>query len=184
MYTDPGELSILGVTAADLNLDEADYSLLLSRVVSTAQSMIDSHCGQSFIQTSVIEKYDGDGHTLLFLDHSPILSVTQVLLDGEDIATDCITYKTYISYLVGFTPGSQNVTVSYTYGYSEIPELIQNASFEICKRLLHRFKAEKTAQGMTSERLDDYQYSLDTSDILTDDIRLMLAPFAKKGGIV
>jgi hypothetical protein len=184
VYTDPSELSILGVTATDLNLDEAGYSLLLSRIVSTAQSMIDSHCGQSFSQIETTEKYDGDGHTLLFFDHSPILSVTQVLLDGEDITADCITYKTYISHLEGFTPGRQNVTISYTYGYSEIPELIQNASFEICKRLLYRFKAERTAQGMTSERLDDYQYSLDTSDILTDDIRLMLTPFVKRGGIV
>ena len=179
-YTDPSELQILGVTAESLNLDEAGYSLLLSSIVSTSKSIIDTFCKQSFTATEITEKYDGDGHTTLFLNHSPIQSVIEILLEGEDITADCLVYRSYVEYSSGFTKGKQNIQITYTYGYSEIPQIIKDVSFEICKRLLYRFKAEKTAQGMITEKLDDYQYSLDVTSILTDDLKLMLSPFVKR----
>jgi hypothetical protein len=184
VYTISSELSVYGVTAQSLGLDEAGYSLLLSQIISTAKSMIDAYCKQSFEPMSTIEIIDGNGNTTLFPNHSPILTLTQILLEGDDITADCLLYRSYISYPASFTKGKQNIEISYTFGFNEVPQAIKDVSFQICKRLLYKFKAEKNAQGMTSERLDDYQYSIDTSETLTEDLKIMLSPFTKKGGIV
>ena len=184
MYTDLSDLTLTGVTAENLNLSDADYSLLLSKITTQAKAIIDGYCMQTFGKIQVTEKYDGNGFTKLFLDNTPIAAIISVSIESEDITSEITLYTTYIYYPDKFSKGIQNITVNYYHGPDQIPEPIKSVSFALCKKILLQFKAEKEAQGLKSEKLGDYQYTIDDSFLLTEDLKLALSPFIHTGGIV
>ena len=173
-YTTTEEFALMGVTAESLNLDEAAYSLLISKIIAQAQSIIDTYCNRTFTEIQCTEKCDGDGTKELFTRNKPITELLSIYLDDVDVTDNAYVYNTYIYYPEAFTRGIQNVQITYKYGSAEVPAQITEVSFILCKKLLHRFKASLTSQGMKSESLDDYSYSIDDSSVLTDDLKQIL----------
>ncbi|MFB3828952.1 MAG: phage head-tail connector protein [Bryobacteraceae bacterium] len=128
--------------ALGLAADEASEDSRLTFLIGMASGQIADYCGRDFELAEIAnELHDGDGSALLPLEHTPIVAVTALEIDGQAVeAAEVKVYPEYIrfgdsagynarlrSYSRVFPEGTQNVKVSYRAGYEEIPVGIANA---------------------------------------------------------
>jgi len=155
---------------------------LLATLITAASRAIETWCNRSFPSAEATEYYDGDGTQTLRLRRYPITDLdTVTVIDSDDDDTEydadgdefrgwadddnagIITFKPSPSTDVEFTyfpVGRENVKVTYTAGYADIPADIQEACAQTCAWLL---SANERDAGVTAERLGDYQYTRDTA---------------------
>ena len=130
--------TLLGLTASDTT-DDAK----LEAMVLAASARIAGERGVQFRLVDYEDELrDGDGSPMLLLGHTPIVSVDGLEIGGQAVdASEVKVYPHYIRFeesdgtwnprLRGgnrvFPRGSQNVKVTYTAGYAEVPAEIVNA---------------------------------------------------------
>lgn len=123
-----------------------DVSSIQEDWLEWATAYIETYTCQRFCPTTVTEKYDIEypSQEMLFLDHYPILSVTELKDDGDVVPpTDYLVYEdigkiafadeftgTEINLLQPgpFTYGRQRVEVTYIHGYANVPKEIEWAA--------------------------------------------------------
>ncbi|RJP24764.1 MAG: hypothetical protein C4520_03530 [Candidatus Abyssobacteria bacterium SURF_5] len=141
----------------DIESGETQFDQLLARMITASSRQIEAYCNRTFGITARTELYDGNASDILFLDHTPIVSVASVAIDEEAMAAD--EYKVYDDYVRLcsrlFTPGEQNVEIQYSAGFydpaieSPPPDLedacIQLVSFKYFMR---------GAEGITSRQVN------------------------------
>lgn len=131
--------SRLQIAAADTGMDDH-----LLGLIETASAQIEAYCKRSFSEVVSItdELHDGNGTAILQPDHTPIAAVSALSIDG--IAIDAADYAVYPESIQLKTPdeydarlrgvqrlfgaGRQNVVLSYTAGYAQVPKLISDAA--------------------------------------------------------
>ena len=130
---------------------------LLTRLITAASQFIETWLNRAIASQAYVETRDGNGGNRLVTAHSPITGVTSLTIDGEAIpiaptplAAGYIFSPTAI-YLQGrrFTPGFQNVVLSYTAGYASTPPEIEQACIEL---VVLRYK-ERDRIGQVSKNL-------------------------------
>lgn len=112
---------------------------LLETLLAGASSFFESEIGRTILATEYTDVRDGNGTSSLVLEASPVISVSQVVVDGEAIeARSSWDGEGYAVHgdrvrLVGyrFTPGVLNVEVTYTAGWEVVPEDVQLAVCEL-----------------------------------------------------
>lgn len=120
-----------------------------------------------FEETEVTEKHDGNGLQHIFLDNSPIISVSKLKIGDTEISIYYIYNKSgYISLPNGslFTEGLQNVSITYKYGF-----ISTNNEFKIAKELnllmlykrMFEISGSTKSQGVTSEKFGDYSLTFE-----------------------
>ena len=137
---------------------------------------------------------DGRGGHILLLPFC-LIEAEFIKIDGE-IITDYVNYKNNsypkIYREKKWTKGIQNIEISGTFGYSEIPEAIKRASMKLAMNyfdLLSNSEAqeEKNLRGLLiSESTDGHSYSLSSSSVsnlITGDTEIdqILKQFSKPG---
>lgn len=136
-----GDLTTLSAAYAWLGATPGSDDANLQKAISATSAQIEAVCGRVFTATNYLETYDGPGNGVLTLRQYPIISVTQVALDG--FALPASTGQTYgwlarpprSIALIGsvFGRGLQNVGVTYRAGYATIPADLELACLEWLK---------------------------------------------------
>jgi len=135
----------LGVTASTTD------SILLS-LITNASSAIETYCNRTFLLGSYTETRNGTGGYRISPYNAPVISVSQVSVDGIPIpaapalnGSGSITYgylfDSDLIYIRGgipysgqpyaFNPGIQNIYIGYTAGYAAIPYDVNQACIEL-----------------------------------------------------
>lgn len=117
--------------------------------IAEADAIIDRICNTKFSSTAVTsEKYDGNDMDTLMLRHWPLLTLTSLTIQGTSITTSYVYVYTGIEgagmiklstdaeETTFKTEDPQGIVVSYTYGYSSVPEIINRASANLAARML------------------------------------------------
>ena len=120
-------------------IESFEHDLLLTRMIDAASATIERYCGRTFLQASYIETRDGTGQRRMTLRNVPVTNVVSVTVNGRDIperpsATgQGFTFDQYGVKLTGydFTDGYDNVAISYTAGYAEVPDDVDMACCEL-----------------------------------------------------
>jgi hypothetical protein len=124
--------------------------------------------------TATDEEYCGDGSRFLKLRHLPVLAVSEVKVDGETVAAD--EYELVKSRMLEYPEedeyrprlrtyglvwpvGTNNVLVSYTYGYEAVPAVVKMATIQLAAMWYRRDGSEHLGSeglgGRSVSYLDD-----------------------------
>ena len=168
------------------------YDTGLALMINDATARIEKICQRRFKQTTyTTETYDGTGTPQLWIRNPPIISVDLITVDNETIslATDYDDYDGYriepqinghkmygMLYLSnGWDAGEQNVEITYSGGYTTIPDDIRRAAVMMIREWYNMFK---NTEGYKSESIKNYSYSFDTlPDTVKKAIDDCLAPY-------
>jgi hypothetical protein len=130
---------------------------LLTRLITAASQFIQTWLNRAIASETYSETRDGDGGQKLVFANAPVSAVASLTIDGEAIPlAPSAHWRGYVFsptvlYLQGrrFTPGFQNVAVSYTAGYDSTPPEIEQACIEL---VALRYK-ERDRIGQVSKNL-------------------------------
>lgn len=146
----------------DIESDDTEFDSLLERLITASSRQIEAYCNRKFEIQSYSETCDGAASDILFLDHTPVVSVTSLSIDDESVAAeDFKVYDDYIRLLSRlFAPGALNVSVTYSAGYfdaqSESPPVdledacIQLVAFKYNLRGADGFSERRIGQSSES----------------------------------
>ena len=165
-------------------------SAYLADLAAAASAAVERYCKRTFaLTTYTTERHDGEGEAALFVDDFPVTELEKVVMSeadggevevsGDDIevaqATGEIRFKPTAAYAL-FPRGFQNVAVTYTGGFTEIPEDVVEAAAQVAA-WLHASAAH--CDGVASEGIGDYKRSYEKAAAkdLPQAAKLLLAPY-------
>lgn len=146
---------------------DADDVASCERAISAVTEAIKNYCQQEieFVEDDELT-LDCDGGDMLFLPELPVVSVSEVVEDDETLTVtdDYILGQYGILYRVGqdWLDGVQKITVTYSHGYSTIPDDIVDVATRSAARVYQAGLRAKEHDGMTgisSLSLGDYSVS-------------------------
>lgn len=156
-----------------LEITDATHDALLQEFIDRLSAWVESYCGRTFAQAAYADElHDGDGTSRLVVKQRPIVSVASLFDDidrqfgaGTQIdAEDFVVYpergEIRLDGLV-FAQGLQNVKVTYTAGFSQIPLDLQQAVIEL---IADRFR-NKEHQGIRSTGIGAFRVDYDEAEI-------------------
>jgi len=158
---------------------DVDESITLENWILQGQDIIEKYLDRNIEQANYTEKHDG-GNQFVFLKNYPVSSITSVKED--DIILDSSEYgftETGILYLKdrNFSEGIQNIEVSYTAGYSEIPDSLKRALTIVVQNLIAY--AVRPTDLPTSQGMEGMSVNYSKDEILTDAVKKILNPFKR-----
>ncbi len=175
-YTNPDEVSSLtGQTVEKVHCDMA-----------TAIIMDWVGFDYSQLQAFTDKPYSGDGKEWLDLGFYPISAITNVKIDGSLLDAD--KYKTpaqhgaadgYLYNATQWEIGVGNITVTFEYGYAEVPELVKH----ICSQIAALMKKETQVQNIRSESIGEYSVSYITDEADKTETETLLRPLPRRSSI-
>jgi len=145
-----------------------DAGVLLT-LIRAASARIERYCHRAFALATRIEVFDGDGTGNLFLRTVPVVSISSVVIrdrtgvlttyDGTQVLFDERTgelqlYTPTATTWVVFPGGFQNITVTYTAGFTSIPEDVQEACIHMMAWLR---QSVNTNPLLLKRRIGDYE---------------------------
>jgi len=159
---------------------EAATDAQVTKALDRSTRTIDTYTGRDFRARNRVVRLDGSGTRTLFLDDRPVISVTNILVNG--LRLDSANYVLYPdagfikldgsgrSIFAGFSGafpiGSQNVEVQALFGFAEIPPEVKEACLKLTLEFLRNQPAEadvtsgsglntRKAIGVRRIRIDD-----------------------------
>jgi hypothetical protein len=150
-----------------VEISEPGQVASVEAALQAATAAIRSYCRQEIsLITDETITLDSSGGTRIFLPELPVISVSQVVEDGETLTagTDYKLGQHGILHRLGrkWSAGIQNITVTYSHGYATIPDDI----VAVCTRAASRaYQAGLRASdaggvlGVASRQLGDFSVS-------------------------
>lgn len=185
------------ITYQDLGFaSDTEYDSFLSSLIDQVEKAIDNHCRvpSGFFKAgglSFTEIHDWSEDREIHTRYYPIVTLTKVELDyaGYNQAADWteITSTYYyakneygIIKIVGKTPGhvENSVRITYTAGYSAVPDDIKLAALKFANHLLKKLYQEQFAVFVGSSDID-VKVNLALKESFTDEIKIMLTPYRR-----
>lgn len=166
--------SYLGVTTS--STEEAECELLNNAAGRLAASLtqrgLDGNGVSRLLSTSRTEYFDGDGSDTLYVKAYPITAVTSLYVDadrdygsGTEIDTDDYTYYgpegTIKTDGALFAGGHKSVKLTYTGGYTTIPDDLQHAVKELVSFWYKRNTDKRV--GVTNISIGDKSIGYETN---------------------
>lgn len=176
------QLTTLETVKSELGISDTGQDAFLSSLIDRASDAIVSFCGRPFAKESYRETLAGYGTNRLILSRTPVIAVSSITADSEDI-TDYLLedpeagilfrkrgwqWAPTLGWNISFHPigNSENLnfTVEYTAGYvlpgdegtRTLPHDIEQACIDMVKTL---YSAGERDPAITGERIGDYQVS-------------------------
>lgn len=138
---------------------DADLQRLITACSTTMQRLM----GRTIASNDYTHKQDGPGAAFMVLRNQPVSRVAAVAVDGVTIDPQYIDFNETTIYLSGgkaFTRGRNNVQITYTAGYDDIPvDLAQ-----VCVETVGLRWRERDRIGMTSKSLAGETTSFSIAD--------------------
>jgi len=173
--------------------DDPDYEAFIGKVIDQIEDLIDRYCGvpNGFFKagglTFTEELYDWDDEGIIYFSKYPVITFTKLELDeaGVNQTADWTeitslyyyVYKTY-GYIkvVGKYPGhyDQSVRVTYTAGYSAVPDDIKLAAVTLASNLLHSILQRRISPPVQAGTI---RLALVVPAIFSDDVNRLLAKY-------
>jgi len=140
---------------------------LLESIINRVSDIIENYCGRTFKETTYTEEeYDGTGSDELLLENYPLTS-SSITLEKRDTLSNSDNWSTIdsenyfvytdegkIKYLTNiFQEAPKHYRVTYTAGYSPIPDDLEEAALQLCKYI---YNNKRSGGGKASESLGDY----------------------------
>ena len=134
------DLTTLANVKSWLNIQSNTDDALLSRMITSVSTYIQSWLNRSFSVASYTDTSNGNGvSSQLVLRNYPIVSVSSLTINGIIIpfSPDGIKpgyqYDGKAIYLIGyiFQRGMRNIVVNYSAGYASVPAEIEQAVIEL-----------------------------------------------------
>jgi len=184
------------VTYQDLGFtSESDYDSFLDSLINQIERTIESRCNvpAEFFKAgglSFTDTYDWNENGEIHTRYYPILSLTKVELDTAGYNQPAVwteissTYyylkdKFGIVKIVGKTPGhaENSVRITYTAGYSTVPDDIKLAALKITNRILKILFQQRYS---VSAGEIDAKISLPVEEAFNDEVRFLLEPYRRR----
>lgn len=200
---------------SDLGFDnDGEFDNFIVEKISSASRLIDTYCnrpsgffngGATLVEYLNGKPYDNyqysggvlswrtsdemDSRRKFFLSHFPVISVTKVEVNSNDVDNESwVTYTGYKVYDDGMlvfafsnTPpeGTRNIKVTYNAGYASTPPEIEEACTLLVANLLHKLLA---SYGSVEFRMGTTVTFPDWNDpsILSSDVKLLLSKYKKR----
>jgi len=162
----------------------------IASMLDYAQSVADSYCGYSLEEAVYSSELHDGGVDSIILDNEPVTAITSVLISGVS-TTDYLLYKnaklvygklqkSNIDSRKVFPSGMQNVSVSYTAGYTAVtmPSDLKLALVKITRSIMND---KQGSNGVVRQTLhgEDRQFSKDISEYITSEIQSLLNTYKK-----
>lgn len=165
----------LGVTA---NTDDA----LLTRLIASASTFIQTWLNRDLAQQARVETRDGNGGNVMVFANYPVSAVASVVVDGYAIPASVDPYGAGYRFdatriiLTGysFPRGFGNVVLTYTAGYATTPHEIEQACIELVS-LRYR---ERDRIGHQSKSIGGETVSFIVKD-MPDSVKTILNNYRK-----
>lgn len=176
------DLTDIGSGTHTLDIGSGSSTVERQEVIDRAEQLIERITRDFFYAKAFVEYIDGNGKDRLFPGFTPnILSVTEILLSGVELATSWWTYNKTSVYLdpeaaTGddlpelllrlkyerkiFPRGMGNVKITGTYGWSSCPAAIKRAAIILCRYENDSSLYDSYDMNLKSEKIDDYSYTL------------------------
>lgn len=161
--------NFIGMTGSTTETDN-----LLEDLINRTSILFESYINEKILSRVYTEYFDGKGAMVLFPKHSPITVITSIyddydwdwetddLIDADDyrIVDDrYITLKSSVSVLGDY---KQNIKITYTAGYSTVPDDLKQA----CITEVSRMYKNRNQVDVTSKTLSDGSVSFFDKDFL------------------
>lgn len=133
-----------------LNITDDKQDDLITMLVTTMSTTIETYCDRSFGAADYIEYQDGDGTDTMYTDQWPINSIASIYDDpAREFLSDSLLAATDYTYYANegrisllssvlnskfsycFSPGYNNVKITYNAGYTAIPSDLKLIASEI-----------------------------------------------------
>lgn len=131
---------------------------LLTLLISACSDWARNYCNDNFLADDYDHMADGYGTTSLMLPYGPITDVKSVQIDGQTIPARVgggfgFSYNNRLNSinLTGyvFTPGKDNVEISYRAGYESLDTVPADLQFAVIRLVAYRFR-ERSRLGKSS----------------------------------
>lgn len=141
-----------------LSIDSANTNndTLLTSLISSASSWVENWVNRTLSSATYSERYNGTGNYSMMVKNYPITAISSMTVNGVAVsASDGISvgylFDNNTIIMIGnkISKGIQNVTVSYTAGYTTIPQDIKQVVIELVG---YKFK-EMTRIGLESKTI-------------------------------
>jgi len=98
---------------------ESYDDLLLESLIAAATKKAEDYTGRVFVRREIIETHIGDNKQVLKLYRQPIVEVTRITIDGDELDVDDWTERLSIGrlYHVAVWPVDAEIVIQYTAGY-------------------------------------------------------------------
>jgi len=184
------------ISYSDLGFaSDAAFDTFLDGLIGLAQGIINSYCSvpSGFFDAGGIsftnQLYDYR-HPWIDIWYFPVLSVSKVEYNDQGYGTTAnwitVTEPDYIInkgtgqlMLVEDTPAivDQSVRVSYTAGYSSVPDVIKQVAIQLSSNILHEILQRKLSPLV---RADDLTIKVLIPETLSRSLQSMLTPYARR----
>lgn len=158
-------------------IESFEHDLLLQRMIDAASATIEKYCGRTFLQANYTESKDGSGQRRMTVRNIPVTAVASVTVNDKPIPArqsatgQGFTFDEYGVKLTGydFADGYDNVVISYTAGFAEVPADVDMAC---CELVSLRYKTLDRL-GVSSKSLAGESISFNMGDF-SDPVRRAL----------
>jgi hypothetical protein len=175
----------------------------LQDLIDAASAYIERYCDRKFTAGSTTEKIDGNDLDYIFVKNSYITALTSLTItesDGTETSVapgnlgfdanrdNCRIWfdEDNGSAFWWFPKGYQNITVTYSYGYSTIPEDLQEACVQMVVNM-YSMNSSASDPNLISESLGEYSYTKGSTltdptkkeGLLTPQIRQILDSYCR-----
>lgn len=128
----------LAEAKAHLNITASTYDTELTAFIDRAESALAGRLGGPISTASGTETYDGGG-TVVQLRRVPVVSVAAVTQDAVAITDYALDPSAGLLYRdedgASWEYGVRNISVTYTAGYSTVPDALKQALLELVRHL-------------------------------------------------
>ncbi|NLH62459.1 MAG: hypothetical protein GX452_13755 [Ignavibacteriales bacterium] len=154
----------LGVDVSDTSQDTL-YTELITRA---EQKIANLFGGELYLTNHTDEKHDFS--KILLTKHYPIVSVEKLTVDGETLTEDedFFVYDKYIEFYGIYSTGRKSVAISYTAGFGDIPDDIDQAIILTAANFL------KINVDLQPQQFEDTRLTREIIEILTPYLRINL----------
>jgi len=165
--------------------EDAFDNWLTNTVIPEAEKLINEFCRRPDFSEheAEVEYFDGDGfRKFLILSKKPVLAVSELELEKDDgtweeksssyyrVHGDRVVYRTVLP------KGFQNIRVTYSWGFAEVPLDVSYAAAEMAARFVQKRVVYKMGPLV---RVEDFRVELANPDVFTDDLRSTLDQYRR-----
>lgn len=166
-----------------LGISDTNSDTVLSALISQVSAGIESYCNRTFASQSYTERRNGGCGSKLYLMNGPVTAVASLTVNGQAVsaAPDDVSggyvFDSSVLYIrpggsgpQEFYKGVQNVTVTYTAGFTTIPlDVVHAAIAWVASLFAKRNRVDKKSETLGPQQTIGY----DLSDMPAQTKRLL-----------
>lgn len=172
----------LGVTL------DAKEEGLVELFIGHAENLVDQYTGRNFKNNVGEEEFfDGDYELdWYYVRNTPLIDVTEIKHNDSILTKDnqYYVYPEYDAVLFDMTLNNlnpRNVKVTYNWGYTKVPEMINNVVLEMVVNCFNSYQASKLLEGAVAASVGDFSVRYENRPMLTEKNKELLRYWQKVG---